>query len=229
MIKVKEIIVVEGRYDKNTVSQVVDATVIETAGFGIFKDKEKIELLRTLAKKRGIIVLTDSDGAGFVIRSHIKNCLGPGADIKQAYIPDIYGKERRKKTPSKAGTLGVEGMKPDVIIDALRKAGATFESVSQEDGSSEKAFCKRGVPHDCSSIGTVPASAISASDSSLPITKADMLLLGLAGAGSTKKREDLKLALKLPKNLSTNGLLQVLNVLFTRDEFIKFITDKSST
>ena len=131
MVKIKEAIVVEGRYDKNTLSQIVDATILETSGFGIFKDKEQMSLLRRVAQKRGLVVFTDSDGAGFVIRNHIKSAI-PANFLKHAYIPDVYGKERRKTAPGKEGKLGVEGMKPEIIIDALRKAGATIEGESAE-------------------------------------------------------------------------------------------------
>lgn len=129
MVKIREAILVEGRYDKNTLSQIVDAPILETGGFGIFKDKKQLALLRQIAEKRGLIVFTDSDGAGFVIRNHIKSAI-PGKFLKHAYIPDIYGKERRKSAPGKEGKLGVEGMTREVILDALRKAGATFEGES---------------------------------------------------------------------------------------------------
>ncbi|MBQ7801621.1 MAG: DUF4093 domain-containing protein [Oscillospiraceae bacterium] len=126
MVKIKEAIVVEGRYDKNTLSQIVDAPILETSGFGIFKDKEQLALLRRVAEKRGLIVFTDADGAGFVIRNHIKSAI-PGKYLKHAYTPDIFGKERRKAAPGKEGKLGVEGMKKDVILECMRRAGATFE------------------------------------------------------------------------------------------------------
>lgn len=124
--RVREVIVVEGRYDRNTLLQAVDAAVVEVGGFTLFRDREKVAYLRALAEKRGIILLTDADGAGFVIRNHLKGCLPPER-VKQAYIPDVYGKERRKKKPGKEGKLGVEGMTPEVLVDALRRAGATFE------------------------------------------------------------------------------------------------------
>jgi len=127
VIKIREAIVVEGRYDKNTLSQIIDAPILETAGFGIFKDKQQLVLLRKVAQQRGLIVLTDSDGAGFVIRNHIKSAIEPQY-LKHAYIPDIFGKERRKAAAGKEGKLGVEGMRPDVIVEALRRAGATFEN-----------------------------------------------------------------------------------------------------
>ena len=126
MLKIKEAIVVEGRYDKNTLSQIVDAPILETGGFGIFKDKKQMELLRKVARARGLIVFTDSDGAGFVIRNHLKSAID-GRFLKHAYIPDIPGKERRKSAPGKEGKLGVEGMSREIILEALRKAGATIE------------------------------------------------------------------------------------------------------
>lgn len=126
MVKIREAIVVEGRYDKNTLSQIVDAPIFQTDGFGIFRDREKMRLLRRTAEKLGLIVFTDSDGAGFVIRSHIKSAI-PGKYLKHAYIPDIPGKERRKSAPGREGKLGVEGMTPEVILTALRNAGATIE------------------------------------------------------------------------------------------------------
>ena len=126
MVKIREVIVVEGRYDKNTLLQVVDATVLETAGFGIFRDKKQLELLRNAAEKRGLIVFTDADGAGLVIRNYLKGAI-PAKFLKHAYTPDVMGKERRKATPGKEGKLGVEGMKPEVILEALRRAGATFD------------------------------------------------------------------------------------------------------
>ena len=124
--KIREVIVVEGRYDKNALLQVVDATVVETGGFGVFNDKEKLAFFRRLAESRGLILLTDSDGAGFVIRNYLKGAL-PKDKIKQAYVPDIYGKERRKAKAGKEGKLGVEGMRPEVLLEALRRCGATFE------------------------------------------------------------------------------------------------------
>ena len=129
MVKIREAIVVEGRYDKNTLSQIVDAPILETSGFGIFKDKKQMALLRQIAEKRGLIVFTDSDGAGFVIRNHIKSAI-PGKYLKHAYIPDILGKERRKAAPGKEGKLGVEGMSREIILDALRNCGATIQGES---------------------------------------------------------------------------------------------------
>ena len=139
MLKIKEAIVVEGRYDKNTLSQIVDAPILETYGFGIFKDKKQMSLLRRVAECRGLIVLTDSDGAGFVIRNHLKSTI-PGKYLKHAYIPDVYGKEKRKSAPGKEGKLGVEGLSPEVLLDALRRAGATIEG---EDSPGNKGITKQ--------------------------------------------------------------------------------------
>ena len=124
--KIREVIVVEGRYDQNTLSQVVDATIVTTGGFGVFNDGKKLAFLRRLAEQRGLILLTDSDSAGFVIRNHLKGAI-PAEQLKQAYIPDIAGKERRKQKPGREGKLGVEGMRPEVLLEALRRAGATVE------------------------------------------------------------------------------------------------------
>ena len=139
MVKIKEAILVEGRYDKNTLSQIVDAPILETNGFGIFKDKKQMVLLRQVAEKRGLIVFTDADGAGFVIRNHVKSAI-PGKYLKHAYTPDIFGKERRKDRAGKEGKLGVEGMKPEIILEALRRAGATIEG---EDVPAANAITKQ--------------------------------------------------------------------------------------
>lgn len=191
MHKISEVIVVEGRYDKNTLSQVVDAVIIETSGFGVFKNKEKQQLLRTLAEKRGMIVFTDSDGAGFVIRNFIKGCVDPKY-LKHAYIPDIYGKEHRKAKASKEGKLGVEGMKPEVLLEALIAAGATVDGVSE--------------------------------DKKATITKADMFSMGYTGkSDSSKRRAELLKSLGLPEKMTGSALLDVLNVIMTRDEFLALV------
>jgi ribonuclease M5 len=189
MMKIREVIVVEGRYDKNAVRQAVDAAVIETDGFGIFSDDEKVALLRRLAEKRGLIILTDGDSAGFLIRGHLKGRLG-GLNIRHAYVPDIRGREKRKRTASKEGKLGVEGMSRDVIIAALVRAGAT--------------------PDDESIVVGAPD----------PIKKADMYAAGLSGTpGSAERRAALLRRLSLPERLTPNGLLEVLNALYSREEF----------
>lgn len=188
MHSVKEVIVVEGRYDKNTLSQVVDAVIIETSGFGIFNDAQKQKLLRTMAQARGLVVLTDSDGAGFVIRNFIKGCVDP-ACVKHAYIPDVYGKERRKAAPSKEGKLGVEGMRPQVILDALIRAGAT---VDERPAAESAALITKADMYKCGLSG---------------------------GTGSREKRAALIKRLDLPEKLSADALLDVLNAIMTREEF----------
>ena len=145
--RVREVIVVEGRYDKNALLQVVDAAVVETGGFAVFNDREKTAYLRRLAEKRGLILLTDPDGAGFVIRNRLKGVIPPDR-LKQAYIPDIYGKERRKKKGGKEGKLGVEGMPPEVLVEALRRAGATFEDgadIPQRAGLTKADLLEKGL------------------------------------------------------------------------------------
>ena len=124
MLKIREAIVVEGRYDKIALENAVDTVIFTTEGFGIFRDAEKAELLRRVAEKRGLIVLTDSDGAGLVIRNRLRGCIAPEY-LKHAYIPELPGKERRKTKASREGTLGVEGMPLSVLEDVLRRAGAT--------------------------------------------------------------------------------------------------------
>lgn len=132
MIRVDRVVVVEGRYDKNTLSQIIDGVIVETEGFGIFSDREKLALLRRMAEKKGLVILTDSDGAGFVIRNYLKGAIDP-ALVKHAYIPDVPGKERRKSAPSKEGKLGVEGMDPETIIKALKNAGVICGEGGRED------------------------------------------------------------------------------------------------
>ena len=185
--KIEEAIVVEGRYDKNTLSQVVDAAILELGGFAIFNNVQKLSLLRRLAKERGIVLFTDPDGSGFVIRNHVKGAITDGR-VLHAYAPDVYGKEKRKRVGGKEGKLGVEGMTPEIILDALHRAGATF--------AGEEAT-KRGEP----------------------ITKADLMDKGLVGDGSAARRAALIKSLELPEHLSANALLEVLNLLYTKDEF----------
>ena len=188
MIKVKEVIVCEGRYDKDTLSQVFDAVIIETGGFGVFNDREKLALLRRLAEARGLVILTDSDGAGFQIRGYLKGAIDPKL-VKHAYIPDIPGRERRKKTASKAGTLGVEGMRPEVLVEALRRAGATLEGAENSGGEAEE------------------------------LSAADMYALGLSGRpGSAALRAALLAELGLPGKLQGASLRGVLSALYTREE-----------
>ena len=131
MIKVDKVVIVEGKYDKIKLSSILDAVIIETDGFGIFKDKEKQALIRKLAHTKGILILTDSDSAGFKIRSFIKGIV-PSEQIINAYIPDIFGKEKRKTEASKEGKLGIEGVKPQIIMDALEKAGVFCQQVEDK-------------------------------------------------------------------------------------------------
>lgn len=194
MIRVREAIVVEGRYDVNTVRQVVDAVVLESGGFRIFHDKDQLRLLRKIALSRGLIVLTDSDGAGFVIRNYIKGALPPGS-VKQAYIPDVVGKERRKRHGSKEGKLGVEGMRPEVILEALRRASATFEDESYSSAQDKK-----------------------------PISKADFFAWGLSGQpNSVKRRTEVLKALDLPSHMTANALLEFINAVSCRAEMEEII------
>ena len=196
MLRIKEAIVVEGRYDKNALSQVVDTVILETSGFGVFKDRERLALLRRLAEERGLIVLTDPDGAGFLIRNYLKGSIPPDR-VKHAYVPDVPGKERRKRAPGKEGKLGVEGMKPVVLLEALRRAGATFEDEAGAEGRGE------------------------------PITKADLFALGLTGgADSAAKRQALLKELDLPEHLTPNGMLEALNLLYDRESFLAWAAGK---
>ena len=189
VFRIREAIAVEGRYDKNTLSQVVDTLILETGGFQIFQDRERMALLRRAAEKRGLIVFTDSDGAGFVIRNRIKGAI-PGRYLKHAYIPDLPGKERRKRRPGKEGKLGVEGMPPQILEEVLRRAGATF------------------LEEDAPRSGAVP-----------PLTKADLMAVGLTGRpDSAQRRLDLLRRLDLPEHMTPNALLAVLNACYTRRE-----------
>lgn len=190
MHRIKEVIVVEGRYDKNTLSQVVDAVILETAGFGIFNDTDKRRLLKTMAETRGLIVLTDSDSAGFLIRNHIRGCVDPKL-VKHAYIPDVYGKERRKAAPSKEGKLGVEGMRPEVLLEALRRAGAIFE----DDAAAQR-----------------PARITKADLYARALSGRE---------GSREKRLQLLKRLDLPERMSADAMLDVLNALMDREAFYR--------
>ena len=194
MVKIRQAIVVEGRYDKNTLSQIVDAPVLETSGFGIMKDKAQLLLLRRVAESRGRIVFTDSDGAGFVIRNYLKSAIDPKY-LFHAYIPDVYGKEKRKQTPGKEGKLGVEGMSPDVILDCLRRAGADFED-NEETAVSQ------------------------------PITKQDLMELGLSGGkNSSLLRKKLLSKLDFPEHMSSNAMLQALNLLYSLPELRQLLNE----
>lgn len=196
MIKIREAIVVEGRYDKNTLSQIIDAPILETSGFGIMNDKAQLSLLRKVAASRGLIVFTDSDGAGFVIRNYLKGAI-PAAHLKHAYIPDISGKEKRKTAPGKEGKLGVEGMTPGVIMDALRNAGATIEGESNSR-----------------TIGNITKQDL-------------MALGLSGGKDSSQKRLELLKKLELPAHMSANAMLQALNLLIDFDTLKRLVTGEN--
>ena len=196
MIHVKEAVIVEGKYDKIKLANLIDGLIITTEGFGIFKDKEKQRLIRQLAVTRGILVLTDSDGAGFVIRSFLKGAVPPET-VRHAYIPDIFGKERRKDKPSKEGKLGVEGISEEVLREAILRSGASCE-ISTESVRR----CRE-------------------------ITKADLYELGLTGGEhASENRAFLKKRLSLPERMSTNALLDVLNCLLTRQELAEIMKEQ---
>lgn len=194
MIRLRQAVVVEGRYDRSKLKQLVDAPVFETSGFGVMHDKELLELLRLATRTRGLIILTDSDGAGFVIRSYLKGAL-PKQGVFHAYIPDIPGKERRKRQPGKEGLLGVEGMTAEIILKALLDAGATVEGESSARRPPE--------------ISKADLYALGLS----------------GGAGSAARRDAVKQALGLPGHLSANGFLEAVNLLFTKEEFVQFVRD----
>lgn len=196
MIRIREAIVVEGRYDKAALAGLVDTVILDTGGFGIFSDREKLALLRRLAESRGLVVLTDSDGGGFVIRNFLKSALN-GQNVKHAYIPDVYGRERRKRKPGKEGKLGVEGMKPEVLLESLRRAGVKPEGDEQPEKGEE------------------------------PFTKAEFYALGLSGRpDSGALRACVQKAFDLPERLSANALLDVLNILVTREELYAVLQNK---
>ena len=188
-LKLRQAIVVEGKYDQNTLRQIVDTAIFTTNGFADMKDPALLRLLQQAAQTTGLVILTDSDGAGFLIRNTLKSAL-PETGMLHAYIPDLPGKEKRKAAPGKEGLLGVEGMTPEILLKALRNAGAEFAD------------------------GSTPPPARE------PITKQDLFALGLSGGPeSAKKRAALLKALSLPAHMSANALLQALNVLFSREEF----------
>ncbi len=185
--RVAEAIVVEGRYDKNTLSRLVDAVIVETRGFGVFSDAELVSLIRTLARARGVVILTDSDSAGFLIRGHLKGRLA-GENVKHAYIPDIVGKEKRKRTPSKEGKLGVEGVPGEILLDALRRAGATFEN---EDAAPRGGGITKTDFYELGLTGR---------------------------PDSSKRRAELLKKLGFPARMTANALLDAVNALMDREE-----------
>lgn len=190
MIRVRQAIVVEGRYDKNTLRQIVDAPIIETNGFGILSDREKLDYLRRVAQERGLIILTDPDGAGFVIRNFLKGAL-PKDRVLHAYVPDVAGKERRKRAPAKEGKLGVEGMKPEILLAALKNAGA------EVDGAAALPNAERITRQDFYDLG----------------------LSGRRN--SRERRRVLLGKLELPEHMSSGALLDAVNILLDREAFFR--------
>lgn len=195
MIKIEQAVIVEGKYDKIKLSQILDALIIETDGFGVFKDKEKQKFIRALAEKKGIVVLTDSDSAGFVIRSFLSGIVPPDK-ITHVYIPDIFGKERRKDSPSKEGKLGVEGMTQEIILEAFKKAGIDGKALPPCENE------KR------------------------PVTKTDLFEDGICGKdNSLEKRKRLLSALALPEHTSANAMLKIINSYLTYDDYKKAVKE----
>lgn len=187
--KLRQAIVVEGKYDLNTLRQLVDASIFTTNGFTDMKDAALLRLLRHAAQTTGLVILTDSDGAGFLIRNTLKSAL-PREGVLHAYIPDMPGKEKRKRVPGREGLLGVEGMSPEILYQALLDAGAQLEDEP------------------------------TAAPGDVPVTKQDLYTLGLSGtANSAQARAALLRELSLPAHMSTNALLQAINLLFTREAF----------
>lgn len=194
MLHLEQAVIVEGKYDKIKLSSVVDAVIITTNGFSVINDKEKLEIIRFFAKNKGIIILTDSDSAGFKIRNFLKGAISDGK-ITNVYIPDIFGKEKRKTAPSKEGKLGVEGIDTQTLLEAFRKAGV----ISTEADSERE-----------------------------PVTKLDLFEAGLSGgSNSVEKRSELLKYLGMPELMTTNAMLEIINTMMSRDEFIK-ITEKIS-
>lgn len=187
MLHVKQAVIVEGKYDKIKLSSIIDGVIIPTDGFNVFKNKETLALIRYFAETTGIIILTDSDAAGFKIRSFLKGAVGKG-EILNVYVPDIFGKERRKTAPSKEGKLGVEGMEKEIILEAFRKAGIAAE----EDGEqSQRDPITKLDLYECGLSG---------------------------GKNSSLMRKRLLAELKLPELLTASGMVAILNTMMSRQE-----------
>ncbi|MBP0972282.1 MAG: DUF4093 domain-containing protein [Oscillospiraceae bacterium] len=195
MLQIRQAIIVEGKYDKIKLSSLVKAVIIQTNGFQIFKDAELLGLIRYYAKTTGILILTDSDRAGFKIRNYLRGAI-PEGDIRNIYIPDVFGKERRKEKPSAEGKLGVEGMEADVLREAFRKAGVLTDEAPAGD----------------------------------PITKTDLYLAGLSGTPDcAERRRALQQRLGLPSMLSASSLLEVLNAMMSREEFLTMVSGETES
>lgn len=192
MLHLEQAVIVEGKYDKIKLNSIIDGVIITTNGFSVIKDKEKIELIRYFAKKKGIIILTDSDSAGFKIRNYIKGAVKDGK-ITNVYIPDIFGKEKRKTAPSKEGKLGVEGIDKEILLKAFEKAGILSSETSENRD---------------------------------PITKIDLYEAGLTGGkNSSEKRKAVLKRLDMPQLLTTNSMLEILNTMMSREEFLRFAAE----
>lgn len=199
MYKVKETIIVEGVYDKIKLSRFIDAVIITTGGFRVFADERILKSIKELANTTGVVILTDSDSAGFKIRNYIKQAL-PKDKVKHAYVPDIHGKEKRKREAGKEGLLGVEGIKDEIILDALKKAGCTIDGNADSPKSGRE------------------------------LTKADFYKAGLAGgAGSKEKRNAVAASLGIPMKISANMLLDILNRLLNYEEFCEIVQNAEET
>ncbi len=199
MIKIREAIIVEGRYDRMRLAPLFDTAIIETGGFRVFKDDEKKTVIRRLAQARGIVILTDSDGAGFVIRNFLKGIISDNSQIKQAYIPDIKGKEKRKAQPSKQGLLGVEGMTDEIIVNAVLKSGVEVvgEEVQKVGGEITKTdFFIYGLT---------------------------------GGENSSVFRKAVLKKLGFPQYMTTNAMLSAVNLIYGKEEFeeiLKSVADE---
>lgn len=188
MIRIRQAVIVEGKYDQIRLSSLVDTVILTTEGFGVFKDKEKQKLLRRLARERGLVVLTDSDSAGFLIRSFLNGIVEPQY-ITNVYIPDVFGKEKRKAAPSKEGKLGVEGMRTEQLLEAFRKAGVTAETGD--------------APHERREVTKTDLYEDGLS----------------GGQDSARKRRRLLRALDFPERMSANAMLKLINTCMTYAEY----------
>lgn len=198
MYSIKEAIIVEGTYDQIKLSGFIDGIIIKTNGFSIFNDKKKLETIRTLAEKTGIVILTDSDTAGFKIRNYIKQSI-PEEMVKHAYVPDIRGKEKRKNRASKEGLLGVEGINESVIIKALKDSGCEINGISEQKEKSRE----------------------------ITKTDLYLLGLS-GGEDSSKKRIQLCSELGIPAKISSNMLTAVLNRLFDYEQLYEYFNDSEN-
>ncbi|WP_407382607.1 toprim domain-containing protein [Ruminococcus sp.] len=211
-LRLRETIIVEGRYDKIKLSECIASPIIETGGFRVFKDKEKQALIRAVANRRGILVMTDVDSAGFVIRNFLRGIV-PREKLLHAYIPTIEGKEKRKSETSKEGILGVEGIDREALIQAIKQSGAHLE----EDRTIE-------IESDHADSGLSDGSGKTKESVDTSITKTDFYDYGMSGTeNAAQNRERVLSALGLPRYLTANAMLSAINALFTKEEFEDFL------